>query len=83
VLKVALSYELERHVVRIWEEQVASIFRVEEYARLRCACCLLHDGFLLVSFVDPEEGGAMFFRNIRWLSTEYTALYRNRHYFSH
>jgi hypothetical protein len=28
------------------------------------ACYLLHAGFLLVLFVDPEDGGDIFFRNV-------------------
>jgi hypothetical protein len=35
-------------------------------------------GFVLGSFFDPEDGGNMFLRNIDWLSTDYTALYRRR-----
>jgi hypothetical protein len=35
-----------------------------------------HAGFLLVLF-DPEDGGFMFLRNVRWFSTDYTALYRS------
>jgi hypothetical protein len=36
------------------------------------ACYLLHIGFLLRVFFDPEDEGEMF---LRWLSTGYTALY--------
>jgi hypothetical protein len=37
-----------------------------------------HVGFLLGFFFDPEDGGDMFFRNVRSLSTVYTALYPRR-----
>jgi hypothetical protein len=39
------------------------------------ACCLLHAGFLLGLFFDPEDGGNMFFQNVGRLSPDYTALY--------
>jgi hypothetical protein len=34
-------------------------------------------GFLLGLFLDPEDGGHMFLRNVGCLSTDYTALYPN------
>jgi hypothetical protein len=37
-----------------------------------------HAGILLGFFFDPEDGGVIFFWNICWLSTDYTALYPNR-----
>jgi hypothetical protein len=36
-------------------------------------------GFLLGLFFDSEYGGDMFFRNVGWLSTDYTALYPRRY----
>jgi hypothetical protein len=36
---------------------------------------------LLGSFIDPEDGGDMFLRNIGWLSTNYTALHPQRQLF--
>jgi hypothetical protein len=39
----------------------------------RVATCF-HAGILLGLF-DPEDGGDMFLRNFRWLSTDYTALF--------
>jgi hypothetical protein len=45
------------------KEHVASIFRVEETGMnevARSAFYLLHDGFLLGLFFDPEDGGDMF-----------------------
>jgi hypothetical protein len=44
----------------------------------RSACHLLHAGFLLGLFFEPEDGGAMFLRNLGWLSVDYTALYPRR-----
>jgi hypothetical protein len=32
-------------------------------------------GFFLGLFLDPENGGDMFLRNVGWLSADYTALY--------
>jgi hypothetical protein len=39
---------------------------------------LFHAGFPLVLFLDPEEGGEMFLRNVGWLSMHYTTLYHRR-----
>jgi hypothetical protein len=36
---------------------------------------MLHPGFLLGLFFDPEEGSDIFLRNVGRLSTDYTALY--------
>jgi hypothetical protein len=38
------------------------------------ACHLFSPGFLALLIFDPEDGGDMFFRNVGWLSTDYTAL---------
>jgi hypothetical protein len=47
-------------------------------------CGKLHARFLLGLFFDTENGGDMFFRNVGWLSTDYTALYpRDRTLHSH
>jgi hypothetical protein len=35
---------------------------------------LLHAGFLLTFFFDPEDGGDMFFRNVGLFSTDYATL---------
>jgi hypothetical protein len=42
------------------EEHIAFIFRVKPGS----ACYLLHAGFLLGFFFDPEDGDDMFLRNI-------------------
>jgi hypothetical protein len=34
----------------------------------------LHVGFLFRLFLDPEDDGDMFLRNVRWFSTDYKAL---------
>jgi hypothetical protein len=39
---------------------------------------VLHAGFLLGLFFDPENRGDMFLRNVCWLSTDYMALYPRR-----
>jgi hypothetical protein len=36
---------------------------------------MLHAGFLLVLFFDPEDGGDVFLRNVGRLSTDYASLY--------
>jgi hypothetical protein len=41
-------------------------------------CYLLHVGFLLGLFFDPEDGGNMFLRNIGWLSADSVELYPRR-----
>jgi hypothetical protein len=38
---------------------------------------LLHAGFLLEFFFDPEDGGDMFLQNVGWLSID-TTLYPRR-----
>jgi hypothetical protein len=42
----------------------------------------LHTGVFLGSFFDPEDGGDMILRNVGCLSTDYTALYPRRQYYS-
>jgi hypothetical protein len=42
------------------------------------ASYLLHDGFFLGLFSDPEHGGDVLLGNVGWLSTDYTPLYVNR-----
>jgi hypothetical protein len=42
---------------------------------IETACYLLHDGFLLGLFFEPEGGGDMLLQNVSWLSTDYTALH--------
>jgi hypothetical protein len=42
--------------------------------RPRSACYLIHAGFFLGLFFDPEDGGNIFLRNVCRLSTGYTAL---------
>jgi hypothetical protein len=41
-----------------------------------------HTNFLLGLFLDPDYGRDMFLRNVDWLSSDYTALYPKREYFS-
>jgi hypothetical protein len=45
---------------RRWEDNIKMVLR--EIAG--SACYLLHAGFLLGFFFDPEEGGDMFLRNV-------------------
>jgi hypothetical protein len=42
------------------------------------ACCLLHAGFLLGLFFNPEDKGDISLRNVGCFSTDYTALYPTR-----
>jgi hypothetical protein len=39
----------------------------------------LHVGFLLSLLFDPEDGSGIFFRNVDWLSPDYTVLYSRRY----
>jgi hypothetical protein len=40
-----------------------------------CAYYLFYSGFLLGLFLDPEDRGYNFLRNVGWLSTDYTESY--------
>jgi hypothetical protein len=42
------------------------------------ACYVLHAGFLLGLFFDPEDRGNVFLQNVCWFSTDYMALYPRR-----
>jgi hypothetical protein len=44
-------------------------------AASEATCYLLHDGFLLGLFFDPEDGGHIFLRNIGRFSTDNTSFY--------
>jgi hypothetical protein len=60
--------------IYICKKKVLGIYL--SFLQVNCyACCLLHAGFLLDSFFVPEDEGEMFFRNVSWFSTNYTALY--------
>jgi hypothetical protein len=65
----------------ISEENVASILREEELAKSETRTLFgtcSHADFLLGFFLDPEDWGDMFLRNIRWFSTDYMTLYPRR-----
>jgi hypothetical protein len=54
------------HAVRlkssdVSEEHVASIFRAWQ---AELGCYILHAGFLICLFFDPDDGGDMFLRNV-------------------
>jgi hypothetical protein len=38
------------------------------------AFCLLHVGFLLALFFNPQDEGSMVTRNVIWVSADYTAI---------
>jgi hypothetical protein len=46
--------------------------------RVPSAWYILHTGFLLGLFFDPEDGGDVFLHNIGWFPTHYMALYPRR-----
>jgi hypothetical protein len=48
----------------------------------RVASSFMVQGFLFGAFFDLEYWGYMFLRNVRWLSTDYTALYSTVNSFS-
>jgi hypothetical protein len=50
------------------EKYITSIFWVEETRRRESSV-------LFQLFLDPEDGGDMFLRNVSWLSMDYMALY--------
>jgi hypothetical protein len=67
------------------EEHVAYIFGVEEKAEQETSVKAkwkqrFRAGFLLGLLLNPDDGDDMFFRNVCWLSTDYTALCPRRHY---
>jgi hypothetical protein len=45
------------------------------HAKNQSACYLLYSSFLLRLFFDHEGGVVMFFRNVGWLSADYSALH--------
>jgi hypothetical protein len=49
-----------------WITTPCSPLKVNQYFGGTChrACYLLHAGFLLGSFFDPEDGGEMFLQNV-------------------
>jgi hypothetical protein len=89
------SSALERRVDR-WKstdillEHNASIFRVEVVTDQETSVkaggkqgpltTCFRAGFLFLLFFDPEDGRNMSLRNVRWLSTDYTALHRRNSY---
>jgi hypothetical protein len=40
---------------------------------------MLHSGFFVSVFFDPEDGSDIFLRNVGWLSTDYTTSYARRY----
>jgi hypothetical protein len=56
-------------------------WRLEKNIARSSVCYLFHVGFLLGLFFNPEYRGAMFLRNISWLSAFYTSLYPARYFF--
>jgi hypothetical protein len=40
------------------------ILKLQVASRVCCACYLLHAGFVLGLFFDPEDVGEIFFRNV-------------------
>jgi hypothetical protein len=51
-----------------------AVWSVESQPMLKQVASSFHAGFLLGLFLDPEDGGDMFLRNVGWLSSDYTAL---------
>jgi hypothetical protein len=54
------------------------MFRMNTSPPSSFAFCLLHAGFLLGLFFNPEDGSDMFLRNVSRLSANYTSLYYRR-----
>jgi hypothetical protein len=60
-----------------WEATTCSPLKVN-WQQSVSTCYLLHAGFLLDLFSDPEDEGDMILRNVGRLSTDYTALHPRR-----
>jgi hypothetical protein len=78
-----LSSWMQCRVVRwksvdVSEDHVASHLQSQRISQASRHCCLLHADFLRGVFLKPKDGGDMFFRNVSWLSTDYTVLYPRR-----
>jgi hypothetical protein len=52
--------------------------QAENFLLCITAWYLLHAGFLLGLFFDPEHGGDILLGNVGWLSADHTPLYVNR-----
>jgi hypothetical protein len=50
-------------------------YRLHLESQIALLATCFHDSLLLGLFLDPEEEGDMFLRNVDWLSADYTALY--------
>jgi hypothetical protein len=56
---------VEQHPNQNWNTQQKPSKNQHEAGRKHSsACCLLHDGFLLVLLFDPDDGGDMFPPNV-------------------
>jgi hypothetical protein len=64
--------------VRPLDRFCGSFFQNKRMGNQKGCKYLLHAGFFLGLFFEPEDGGYMFIRNVGLLSADYTALYRRR-----
>jgi hypothetical protein len=67
VMKISVSWDITPYspvkLTDISEENIASIFRVEESAKQE-TIALLHAGLLLGLFLNPKNGDRIFLRNV-------------------
>jgi hypothetical protein len=60
----------------VWDITACSQLKVNRrFGRTCSACCLLHAGFFLGLFFEPEYGYDIFLRNVGLFSADCTALY--------